>query len=401
MFQSFFPKPRWFFLSVVLWIALNIVLWYAGGKSAGEWFGWPTDYASQPLTIGLSRFWSPAFLWFYVWFMISTGLFATFWYVVDRHPWQRWSIWGSALILFNIWFDVQVNVTINAWFGPFWDLIQDMLDKGGSINSIYQNMLTFMYIAMVAVTIFMLNSFFVSHYVFRWRMAMNDYYIENWPKLRNVEGASQRVQEDTMRFADTVETLCVKLVRAVMVLIAFLPILFELSKHVPVLPLIGEIKYSLVWAAIGWSLFGTLLLMLIGIKLPGLQFNNQKVEAAYRKELVYGEDHNDRGEPMTLQELFKQVKNNYFRLYFHYAYFNLISTWYLQLDNLFGLLMLVPSIAAGIMTLGLVNQILNVFDNVRSSLQYLIDSWKTIIELLSIHKRLKEFESILNLNGHH
>ena len=37
--------------------------------------------------------------------------------------------------------------------------------------------------------------------------------------------------------------------------------------------------------------FGTVLLMVVGIKLPGLQFNNQKVEAAYRKELVYGEDH--------------------------------------------------------------------------------------------------------------
>jgi peptide/bleomycin uptake transporter len=181
-----------------------------------------------------------------------------------------------------------------------------------------------------------------------------------------------------------------------MVLIAFLPILFELSKHVPVLPVVGEIKYSLVWAALGWSLLGTLLLMLVGTKLPGLQFNNQKVEAAYRKELVYAEDNVDRGEPLTLKELFREVKVNYFRLYFHYAYFNLVSTWYLQLDNLFGLLMLAPSIAAGIMTLGLINQILNVFDNVRSSFQYLINSWKTIIELLSIRKRLKEFESILS-----
>lgn len=395
MFQSFFPKPCWFFLSAVLWIALNISLWYAGGESAGEWFGWPQGYATQPLVIGLSRFWSPAFLWFYLWFILATGLFAGFWFVVARHPWQCWSVFGSALILFNIWFDVQVNVTINAWFGPFWDLIQKMLGNGGSLSSIYENMLTFLYIAMVAVTIFMLNSFFISHYVFRWRTAMNNYYIENWPKLRTVEGASQRVQEDTMRFASTVEELGVNLVRAVMVLIAFLPILFELSKHVPALPLVGEIKYSLVWAAIGWSVFGTVLLMLVGIKLPGLQFNNQKVEAAYRKELVYAEDNPKRGEPLTLKGLYKQVKVNYFRLYFHYAYFNLVSTWYLQLDNLYGLFMLAPSIAAGVVTLGLINQILNVFNNVRSSFQYLINSWKTIIELLSIQKRLKEFESIL------
>lgn len=397
MFQSFFPKPRWFFLSAILWIGLNIVLWYTGGKSAGEWFGFPQGYADKPLAIGLSRFWSPAFVWFYIWFVLATLIFAVFWSVVAPHPWQRWSIWGSALILFNIWFNVQVSVAINAWYGPFWDMIQKMLSSGGGpISNIYQNMLTFLLIAMVAVTMIMLNAFFVSHYVFRWRSAMNQYYIDHWPKLHTVEGASQRVQEDTMRFATIVEELCVSLVRAVMVLIAFLPILFELSSHVPVLALIGEIKYSLVWAAIGWSLFGTVLLMVVGIKLPGLQFNNQKVEAAYRKELVYGEDDIARAQPATLKELFERVRVNYYRLYFHYAYFNLVSTWYMQLDNLFGLFILSPSIAAGTMTLGLINQILNVFGNVRDSFQYLISSWKTIIELLSIHKRLKAFESILN-----
>lgn len=397
MFQSFFPKPRWFFLSAILWIGLNIFLWYVGGKAAGEWFGWSLGYADKPLAVGLSRFWSPAFLWFYIWFVLATTIFAVFWSVIARHPWQRWSIWGSALILFNIWFNVQINVTINAWYGPFWDMIQKMLGSGGgSINHIYQNMLTFLLIAMVAVTVIMLNAFFVSHYVFRWRTAMNQYYIDQWPKLRTVEGASQRVQEDTMRFATIVEELSVSLVRAVMVLIAFLPILFQLSSHVPVLPLIGEVKYSLVWAALGWSLFGTVLLMAVGIKLPGLQYNNQKVEAAYRKELVYGEDYGERAQPATLQQLFERVRVNYYRLYFHYAYFNMVSTWYLQLDGLFGLFVLTPSIAAGTMTLGLINQIINVFNNVRESFQYLINSWKTIIELLSIHKRLKAFESILH-----
>lgn len=52
--------------------------------------------------------------------------------------------------------------------------------------------------------------------------------------------------------------------------------------------------------------------MVVGSKLPGLEFNNQKVEAAYRKELVYGEDHADRAQPATLVELFSRVRKNYF-----------------------------------------------------------------------------------------
>ncbi|WP_308385058.1 SbmA/BacA-like family transporter, partial [Enterobacter roggenkampii] len=51
------------------------------------------------------------------------------------------------------------------------------------------------------------NNFFVSHYVFRWRTAMNEYYMANWQRLRHIEGAAQRVQEDTMRFASTLEDM--------------------------------------------------------------------------------------------------------------------------------------------------------------------------------------------------
>lgn len=396
MFKSFFPNPRWFFISVLFWSVINVVLWYTGGNTWGSAIGWPQGYAKAELAIGVSRFWSPAFLWFYLWFFIATTLFALFWRFVSDNKWQRWSIWGSAFILFNIWFGVQVSVAINAWYGPFWDLIQSMLGKGGNIKDLYMGTLTFLYIAMVAVTFAVINAFFTSHYVFRWRTAMNEYYTQHWEKLRHIEGASQRVQEDTMRFATILEDLGVELIKAVMVLVAFLPILFELSKHVPELPIVGEVKHSLVWASIIWAIFGTVLLMVVGSKLPGLEFNNQKVEAAYRKELVYGEDHADRAQPATLVELFSRVRKNYFRLYFHYAYFNLVATWYRQLDILYSLVVLFPAIAAGKMTLGLINQIGNVFDKVRESFQYLILSWKTIIELLSIYKRLKAFESTLD-----
>ena len=397
MFKSFFPNPKWFFISLLVWFAINLALWYSGGSAWGSLIGFPQGYAEATLPIDVSRFWSPAFLWFYLWFFVATTLFAIFWKLKANHPWQRWSVWGSAFILFNIWFGVQVNVVVNAWYNPFYDLIQKMLSSGGGdVNELYAGVLTFLYIAMVAVTLMVLNLFFVSHYVFRWRTAMNNYYTAHWEKLRHIEGASQRIQEDTMRFARTMETLGVNLVEALMTLLAFLPVLFSLSVHVKALPIVGEISYALVWAAVGWAVFGTVVLIVVGAKLPGLEFNNQKVEAAYRKELVYGEDHAERADPLSLKELFSKVRLNYFRLYFHYAYFNLVRIWYMQLDNIYGLFVLFPSIAAGAITLGLMMQIANVFGKVRESFQYLIASWPTIIELLSIYKRLKAFESTLD-----
>ena len=61
---------------------------------------------------------------------------------------------------------------------------------------------------------------------------MNDYYVERWNKLRKIEGASQRVQEDTMRFASIMENLGVSFLDSIMTLIAFLPVLAALSVHV-------------------------------------------------------------------------------------------------------------------------------------------------------------------------
>lgn len=396
MFKSFFPNPKWFFSSVVIWFIINVVLWFSGGKDFGTILGFPAGYAKAELPFGISRFWTPSLLWFYLWFFIATAIFAIAWRIIDHNKWYKWSVWGSAFIIFNIWFNVQVNVAINAWYVPFYDSLQKILGTGGDVNVIYSELLTFIYIAMVAVTILTFNTFFVNHYVFRWRTAMNEFYTENWEKLRHVEGASQRIQEDTMRFASTMEDLGVGFIKAILTLVAFLPILYQLSAHVKMLPVVGEVTHALVWAAIAWSVFGTVILMIVGIKLPGLQFNNQKVEAAFRKELVYGEDHIDRAEPAHLKDLFSKVRFNYFRLYFHYVYFNLVSIWYLQLDNIFGFFILAPAIAAGALTLGLLQQILNVFGNVSSSFQYLITSWKTITELLSIRKRLKAFEAILD-----
>lgn len=397
MFQSFFPKPKLFFISVVAWSLFAILLWYFGGRDFGAVIGLPPLPEGVEPVIGVSVFWSAPFLWFYIYYLAVVVLFSAFWFAYSPHRWQIWSILGSALIIFNTYFSVQVSVAINAWYGPFYNLIQEALARTAPVTAeqLYTGMLGFAGIAFVAVTVGVLNLFFVSHYIFRWRTAMNEYYVAHWSRLRHIEGASQRVQEDTMRFSSTVERLGVGLVSSIMTLIAFLPVLLKFSEQVNVLPVVGEVPHALVWAAISWSIFGTVFLALVGIKLPGLEFRNQRVEAAYRKELVYGEDHADRADPLTLAELFENVRRNYFRLYFHYMYFNIARIFYLQADNLYGTFVLVPAIVAGKLTLGVMTQILNVFGQVRESFQYLVNSWTTIVELLSIYKRLRAFEAIL------
>jgi peptide/bleomycin uptake transporter len=398
MFVSFFPRPSIFFWSAALWTALAVGLWYGGVRAFGAHLGLPPAAPGAPPIIGISMFWSKPFLWFYLYYAVMVGLFAGFWRIVSPHPWQRWSILGSALILFVTYIQVEVSVAINNWYGPFWDLVGAALSHSAPVSAaqFYGQILTFFNIASVAITVVVLTNFFVSHYVFRWRTAMNDYYMAHWQQLRLIEGAAQRVQEDTMRFSDTTEDMGSSFINSVMTLIAFLPVLMRLSTSVKVLPLVGAIPDALVVAAILWSLFGTVFLAGIGVRLPGLQFRNQRVEAAYRKELVYGEDDPARAAPPTVRELFAAVRKNYFNLYFNYMYFNVGRYLYLQTDNIFPFVVLGPTIVAGAITLGLLNQILDAFGQVRSSFQYLVNSWTTIVELQSIYKRLRTFESAIH-----
>ncbi len=222
----------------------------------------------------------------------------------------------------------------------------------------------FLGIALIAVVIGVLNNFFVSHYVFRWRTAMNEHYMAHWQYLRHIEGRpacagghhafclyTGEYGREFYQCHHDAHRLSAGVSHPVSACAGF--------THRRTYPL------RLVIAAIVWSLMGTGLLAVVGIKLPGLEFKNQRVEAAYRKELVYGEDDASRATPPTVRELFSAVRHNYFRLYFHYMYFNIARILYLQVDNVFGLFLLFPSIVAGTITLGLMTQITNVFGGAR------------------------------------
>jgi len=309
--------------------------------------------------------------------------------------WFLWSILGTALILFATWYKVMLDVQINEWFGGFYNLIQKALATPGSValDEYFGYLLTFGHVAGTFVLIAVALDWFIKHYIFRWRTAMNDFYMAHWEQLRHIEGASQRVQEDTMRFARIMESLGVSFMRSVLTLLAFLPILWALSSHVKELPWVGEVSHALVYVAILFALAGTVLMAAVGIRLPELEFHNQRVEAAYRKELVHGEDDASRAAPPTVAQLFGDVRQNYFRLFFHYLYFDIAKWSYLQFSVLVPYLALGPTLVAGAITLGTMQQIIRAFGKVQESFQYLVTSWSTIVELMSVYKRLRAFES--------
>lgn len=316
------------------------------------------------------------------------------WLFFTSKKWALWSYLGSIFIISTLWFQVQIDVKINEWFGTFYNMIQKALAEPGAVtmSEYWSGLASFGTLAAMWIGLALVGSFFTAHFLFRWRTAMVEWYHSVYHKARHIEGASQRVQEDTVKFSRIMESLGVSLIESVMVLVEFFPILLGLGAGISVL-YFGDWEYGLATGALVWSVGGTILLIGTGylLRLVGIEYDLQKREAAYRKVLVHMEDDGN-FRPKTVAELYDDVRSIHFRSYFQYLKFNVVRMAYLQANVLTAYVFLAPAIVGGMITLGVMQQIIRAFGRVESSMQYLLNSWPSIIELLSVIKRLREFE---------
>ncbi|MDP3052021.1 MAG: SbmA/BacA-like family transporter [bacterium] len=398
--------------------------------------------------------------------------------------WFRWAYGGISFILISLFFQVQMSVRLNTWYGDFYDLLQASGKYGlTGIPQFYDGLIRFLWIAIPYVLLATITGYFTRLYSLRWRQAITFDYIPRWRNVKEeIEGASQRIQEDAFRFARIIESLGIQVAEAAMTLVAFIPILWKLSKLVDVsaipvigknpiilvqivlmimfiplvanihlvylrlmaeIPLIGKLflplkksikpitaiipfiliipiawvlskiifaipvvhiiltaKYIpgfLVWIALIVSVGGMVISWYVGSKLPGLEYNNQKVEAAFRKELVLGEDDKiNHASAKTLTELFTGIRFNYHRLFLHYGYFDVWRGLFNQCMVLTPYVIMGHGLFTGFITLGVLQKVANSFDQVRACFSLFINNWTTITELRSIHMRLKEFEGNLD-----
>ncbi len=313
---------------------------------------------------------------------------------------KKWFLWawiGSFIILSSLWVQVVIDVKINEWFGVFYDMIQKALAEPNavSIDEYFASLFSFITLAGMYIAVYVAISFFTAHFLFRWRTSMVEWYHSVYDKARKIEGASQRVQEDTIKFTRIMEGLGTSLIESIMILIQFTPILFGLSFGIPIF-FFGEWEYGLIVGAFIWTIGGTVFLIVLGLilRLVGVEYDLQKQEAAYRKILVIAED-NETVRPKRIDELFDDVRKIHYLSYLRYLYFNIGRIAYLQANVLSAYVFLAPAIVAGVVTLGVMQQIIRAFGRVEGSMQYLLKSWPTIIELASVYKRLREFENKL------
>ena len=336
--------------------------------------------------------------------------------------------WGGFVVVVGYaYFLASVKARLNDFYSTFYDLLQ----KGGDVDppsgeyedtyADYRDQVTselykFAMIVMPLVSATPACKYVRSAWAFLWRTALMRAYLEAWDTQREpIEGASQRLHEDTQRFADGVEGCLITLLDAVFTLCVFTPILLQLSVEIASPVALGALSDAWLWAfAFFASLVGLTGAALLGQKLVGLEVSNQKVEALLRKDLVLLEttpavivgtrpSSDDRYSAFLPQTYFRNtlesLQKNYFALFKH---FGILNFWLSLFDQA---MVIAPyAIAAPLVfaadpsrriTLGTLIKMSNSFEKVFASLSVIAENWGAINEFRSTYRRLREFEAKL------
>jgi peptide/bleomycin uptake transporter len=318
-----------------------------------------------------------------------------------QRQWVIWSWGGFSALIILTGLQVYILVLLNDWYKAFFNLLQNA--QSSKISQYWALLITgnwdvsFAKLVAIYIGIATISHFLTRHFTFRWRQALTFFYIDKWQHLaEDIEGSSQRIQEDTQKFARILGELGLEFIESILKVIAFVAILWGLSKYLE-LPIISGIPGALVWFAIAISFGGMAISFVVGYWLPSLEYNNQRVEARFRKQLVYAEDDKRFGKLETQVTFFQDLRASYFKLFLHFSYFDLWKIFYIQSVAIFPYLIMAPSLFSGGIALGILMQTANAFGKVSESFSYYIRHWTTITELIAVYKRLREFELSLGL----
>ena len=390
-------------------------------------------------------------------------------FFLDRRWGDVWFAWfGLLVVISQAFFSSYIKYAVNTWYTGFYDLLQTSgsallanstvaaaaafnttntsgvhhaLTLEESRTQVWERLKEFGWIVLPAVIVSPSAKWVKSNWALRWRMALMRSYISSWDaNIAPIEGASQRLHEDTQRFATGLQSFLALMLDSAMTLVVFTPILFKLGGKVT------APSASLHVLGRGWMFFvatssaaiGLGVAMVAGRRLVDLEISNQRVEAELRRELVVleatpseicppvvapsveilgqGKRAHGGGDappavvvPAALgvlgppapffERLWTALVDNYTALYRNFWYLNLWLYTFDQLMIVAPYLLVAPLLfaedPAARITLGTLVQTSNSFGRVFDSLSVVSENWGGINEWRSTLVRLRQFEKEL------
>ena len=363
--------------------------------------------------------------------------------------WRVAFAWFGLLVFVgHAVFKAWLKWALNDWYAEFYDALQDLgwsepaesssgsgpdarerlsahlLDKRQEVAAL---LVRFALLVSPAVFVHPIAKWISSNWRFAWRMALVRAYLAHYDVGQPpVEGAAQRIHEDTQRFESGIYACFATLLDSVLTLAVFVPVLLEAgasSRPGGVMDFDGWLVMIATSAAAG----GLMVSMAVGHRLVMLEVQNQRVEALMRTKLVVLEqqpasvvgvvrdDEDDVVDPDEFTTVHRrpprarrvspapffrynqmELWRNYSSLFANFAIFN---TWISAYDQV---MVIVPyALAAPLMfasdpanriTLGTLMQVSNAFDKVFGAMAVLSENWTAVNDFRSTVYRLREFE---------
>ncbi len=321
---------------------------------------------------------------------------------------------GLVVFLGHQGFKAYLAAAINDWYGNFYDILQTHVEEasgdvefgdllaGGAPSGeaaadgfsearakVWDELVNFAWLVAPAVIVHPLAGLIRNWWVFRWRRTLMRSYLTRWnTQVPAIEGASQRVHEDTQRFAAGIHSCVSKVINSLLTLIVFCPILFG-------------IDVGMMFIAVAAALGGLGVSVLLGWPLVDLEVENQRVEAQLRRRLVLLEatplEVHKTGTPYSaFTQIFHHLTLNYRNLYLAFA---VLNTWLSAFDQsaiILPYLIAAPRLfaadPASRFSLGQLMKITNAFGKVFDAMNIVSENWLEINEWRSVLRRLSEFE---------
>ena len=342
-----------------------------------------------------------------------------------RHVWwlslpyfrseQRWSARGLLLacIALNLGM-VYVLVLLNDWNRVFYDALQNR-----DAVVFWEQLKVFAMLAGAFIVVAVYRFYLTQLLEIRWRAWMTQDYLQRWTthqifyqielrqslqhheSMTGSDNPDQRIQEDIQLFTSDTVGLSLGLLDALVTLGSFVGILWALS---------GSFSFDfqgteyvlpgfMVWMALLYAFFGSILGHFIGRRMAPLNFAQQRLEANFRHHLMRIREYSeaiamDRGaefENQSLQKRFKGVVGNFMQLLKVQKRYTWFSSAYGQAAVVFPILVAAPRYFAGTIQLGELMQISSAFGQVQESLSWIVSNYSRLATWSATTQRLSVF----------
>jgi putative ATP-binding cassette transporter len=322
---------------------------------------------------------------------------------------ERWTALGllAGIVALNL-FQVYLSVWLNEWRGIFFDALQDY-NKPVFIHQLWR----FSGFAAISLATGLLTFYWTQLLQIRWRRWMTAQYIDGWLDRKayyrmQIEGAQtdnpdQRIADDLRLFTGQVLNLSIGLMSSVVTFVSFIAILWALSGALTIpLGSLGSVTIP-GYAAIGAILYagiGTWATVKLGRPLIGLTFNQQRYEADFRYSLVRVRENaesiafysGEAQEARVLNGRFANVYRNFIAVLIRQMKLNVLNSTYSQIALIVPYVVAAPKYFGKAIEFGGIQQIATAFDQVQTSLSFIVNSYSDIAELQAVMIRLTQFE---------